>query len=102
MPVTLINDSYQDQSVTVRLMVATESGQLLSEAIPFQTELPGLGRLNTSIELDIPSGQGFVIYASIEGEFAPRPIYSRRKVNLAHPGVLAELPSRVLSDLNKE
>ncbi len=101
-PVTLINDSYRDEAVTVRVLAADEAGNVLAQSLPYQTVLPALGKLNPVLDLDIPAEGGFVLYASIEGAFAPVPVYSRRKVGLAHPGVLVDLPARVAADLSGE
>ncbi|MDE0951155.1 MAG: hypothetical protein OSA45_07785 [Halioglobus sp.] len=98
-PVTLINDSDSEQTVTVQLTVADEEGVIISESESRATVLPALGQLKLTVALELPAQRPFVIYASLAGSFAERPVYSRRKVGFAHPGVLAKIPKGVLENL---
>ena len=91
-PVTLINDTNLDQRVTVDIIAANVSGEVISASDSTVIDLAALGREQIALPLDVPKEDGFVLYASIKGEFAEAPIYSRRKVRLAHPGVIATLP----------
>jgi hypothetical protein len=91
-PVTLLNDTYLDHEVSVRLLIADRAGQVLSESAPLSLALPALAREEVAVEIEIPDGGEFVIYALLSGDFAPGPVISRRKVGFAHPGMLTELP----------
>ncbi len=94
-PVTLVNDTYLDQALTVKLIAADEAGRVLARSEPLNTVLPSLASRRIDLDFDIPSLERFVIYASIEGEFGDKPVFSRRKVGFVHPGVLAILPAEV-------
>jgi hypothetical protein len=94
-PVTLVNDTYLDQSLTVKMIAADEAGRILTRSASVTTVLSSLASRSIDIDLEIPSQQRFTIYASVEGDFGDRPVFSRRKVGFAHPGELAVLPSEV-------
>jgi beta-galactosidase len=97
--VTLINDSYRDESVTVTLSVADQIGLILTESASHNVLLPALGRLELIIDLEIPAQGPFVVYAALDGGFAERPVYSRRKVGFEHPGVLTRIPAGISVNL---
>ena len=84
-PVTLVNDTYLDQPLVVKLIVADETGQVLTRSEPVSTVLPSLASSSINVDLEIPPRESFVIYASIEGDFGDRPAFSRRKVGFTPP-----------------
>jgi hypothetical protein len=92
-PVTLLNDTYLDHEVSVRLLIADRTGQVLSESAIRRLPLPALAREEVLLDIRIPERRGFVIYALLSGDFAPQPVVSRRKIGFEHPGVLVELPA---------
>ena len=99
-PVTLINDTYLDQQVTVDIIAADLSGEVLSRSDAKVIDLAALGSEHPVLQLEIPEEGGFVLYASIRGEFSDSAIYSRRKVRLSHPGVIATLPPHIHSEIS--
>jgi beta-galactosidase len=99
-PVTLVNDTYLDQQVTVDIIAADVTGEILSRSDSRVIDLAALGRQQIALQLDIPEEGGFVLYASVRGEFSDAPVYSRRKVRLAHPGVITSLPNHIHRDIS--
>lgn len=85
-PVTLINDEYEDVRAVLRLLAATPDGEILAESKAEEVVVPSLGRVEAKRFLDVPDRREFVLYAELAVE-GRRPVYSRRKVGLAHPGV---------------
>lgn len=90
-PATLINDEYEDAKGTLRLLAATPDGEVLAESDVQDVLIPSLGRLELELPLDVPVAGEQVLYAvlAIEGR---APVESRRKLGLAHPGVLVTKP----------
>ncbi len=101
-PVTLINDNYKDESVAVTLTVADAAGRVLAKSVRREVLLPALGQMTLRVDLELPSERPFVVYAALQGNFAERPVYSRRKVGFDHPGVLTRAPEAIGRDLNNE
>ncbi len=99
-PVTLINDTYLNEQVTVDIIAADLTGEVLSRSESKVIDLAALGREQLALQLAIPEKTGFVLYASIKGKFSESPIYSRRKLGLSHPGVIATLPPHILRELS--
>jgi hypothetical protein len=97
--VTLINDSYRDEAVVVSLIVADQDGAVLQVSESLPVSLPGLGTLPVAVDIKLPDEKPFVIYAARSGEFSEKPVYSRRKVGFAHPGVLVTLPESIAETL---
>lgn len=94
-PLTLINDTYVDHTVAVKLIVADVDGGILAETDAITVSLPALGRVNTKVEVTLPEVEKFVVYALMGGDFDQKTVVSRRKVGFAHPGVEAAFPSAV-------
>lgn len=91
-PVTLLNDTYQDAKVTVELVTADAAGKVLTKAAPVQLTLSALADNKLTIDLQMPKQKPFVIYAYLSGDDIESTVISRRKVGFAHPGIEAKLP----------
>jgi hypothetical protein len=100
-PVTLVNDSYEDHPVTLELLVADGEGRVLDRSAALQFDLSALGDKRVAVEAEIPGGTPFVLYALLSGNFAPQPVVSRRKLGFEHPGVLTSLPADIGEKMRK-
>jgi hypothetical protein len=99
-PLTLLNDTYVDHTVAVKLIVAAADGSVLSQTEAKTLSLPALARVNTTLEVTLPAQEKFVVYALMEGGFKQQAVVSRRKVGFAHPGIEATLPREVAAAVN--
>lgn len=99
-PVTLLNDTYQDSAVMVEMVTADVNGKILTKAAPVQLTLAALGDKGIDIELTMPKQTPFVIYAYLSGDGIESSVISRRKVGFVHPGIEVKLPT--FSSLNNE
>jgi len=91
-PVTLLNDTYQDSEVMVEMVTADANGKILTKATPVQLTLSALANNNLVVDLSMPKQTPFVIYAYLSGDGIESSVISRRKVGFAHPGIEVQLP----------
>lgn len=99
-PVTLLNDTYVEETVTVSLKLADKAGNIITHSSEDGIALPALGSMTVEVPLHIPEGDELVLYASVTGNFDASPVYSRRKIRFVHPGVLVELPATIARDID--
>ncbi|HBY85929.1 MAG TPA: hypothetical protein DEO86_08650 [Colwellia sp.] len=94
-PVTLLNDTYEDAKVTVELITADAKGNILTKAAPVELMLAALADNQLHIDLVMPKQTAFVIYAYLSGEGIESSVISRRKIGFDHPGIETRLPSKM-------
>ena len=92
-PVSLMNDTYEDRQLSVKLLVADKEGRVsvTTEAKP--VTLSALGAETVTIDIQLPEQEQFVTYAYMDGEVPGQPVISRRKRGFSHPGVHTVLPA---------
>jgi beta-galactosidase len=94
-PVSLVNDTYEDRRVNVKLLVADKEGQVLVTTGVKPVTLAALATDTVIIDVQLPEQEQFVIYAYMDGEVVGQPVISRRKRGFSHPGVHTILPAEL-------
>lgn len=98
-PVTLVNDLPESHDYVVSLLAADARGRVLSRSTAVNGKIEALGRVQLEATIPIPE-ESFVLYARLESPGLDHPVFSRRKVGFAHPGVLTGLPDEIAASLN--
>ncbi|WOH38198.1 glycoside hydrolase family 2 TIM barrel-domain containing protein [Thalassotalea fonticola] len=91
-PVTLLNDTYQNSDVVVKLVTADANGKVLTQATSVNLTLASLADEQLTIDLTMPAKIPFVVYAYLSIEGQESVVISRRKVGFVHPGIDVQLP----------
>ena len=94
-PVSLLNDTYKEREVNIKLLVADKMGQVLVTTDAKPVTLSALGAETVTIDIQLPEQEQFVIYAYMDGEVEGQPVISRRKRGFNHPGVDTVLPAEL-------
>tara|TARA_B110000977_G_scaffold131546_1_gene167612 strand:+ start:16170 stop:18575 length:2406 start_codon:yes stop_codon:yes gene_type:complete len=94
-PVSLLNDTYKERQVNIKLLVADKMGQVLVTTDAKPVTLSALGAETVTIDIQLPEQEQFVIYAYMDGEVEGQPVISRRKRGFNHPGVDTVLPAEL-------
>lgn len=87
-PVVLLNDTYSDQDVTLELLAILPDGKIAARSKPLSISLAGLARVEQTVDITLPTEKQMVLYAQLRPiSEAHEPVWSRRKLGYAHPGV---------------
>jgi hypothetical protein len=92
-PLTIINDHNRDISANYTLLAIDPNGNVLSQSGPHPVNIPALGQLQLEQDLTVPDREKFVLFARLDlDDDSQSTQWDRRKVGLAHPGVITADP----------
>ena len=96
-PIVLLSDAYEPIEGEVRIHIVGLNGEALSRSQTVPVTLAPLERRELSLALTIPDEQAYVVFAELSSPTnAFKPVWSRRKVGVEHPGVA--IPDPVFED----